>query len=179
MIRKFAPAALLGVLCLAPLSAQDNGFLFGGGVRCNVALSSSEVNFYGALQMRDLQYPVANPQYKASWQITFVPEDSTVTKQLASLSAQIWAGHVTATGTTAGHMTLQFGSSLGNWTLDITPMDPTLRQYIAQVASDPKLNGDAGVQVLTYVVGTDSITVTAVQPANTEGALFFWQRRPQ
>ena len=179
MLRKLAPAMLLGLLSLSPLCAQDNGYVFHGSVRVTVGVLFPDINFYGALQMHDLQYPVANPQYKAWWQITLVPEDPTVIAQLAVLSAQVKTGHVTATATPAGHMILQFGSSLGDWKVDITPMDVTLRQYIASDASNAGLNGDAGVQTLTYMVGNDSITVTAVQLANAEGQQFFWQRQTQ
>jgi len=179
MIQKFAPAVLLGLLSLTALCAQDNGYDFHGSVRVTVAPVYPDINFYGAMHMRDLQYPVANPQYKAWWQITLVPEDPAATVQLAKLSAQITTGHVTAMGTPAGHMILQFGSSLGDWKVDITPMDVTLRQHIAAVASDTSLNGDAGVQTVTYMVGSDSITVTAVQMANADGQQFFWQQRPQ
>jgi hypothetical protein len=179
MIRKFAPAILLGLLCLTPLCAQDNAFIFNGSVRVIIAPLYPDINFYGATQMHDLQFPVANPRYKAWWQLTMVPEDPTVTAQLTKLSAQVVTGHVSATGTPSGHMILQFGSSLGDWKVDITPMDVSLRQQIAAEASNPALNGDAGVQILTFVVGSDSITVTAMQMANTEGQQFFWQRRPQ
>jgi hypothetical protein len=179
MIRKFAPAVLLGLLSLTPLWAQDNGYDFHGSVRLKVGVLYPDINFYGAIHMHDLQYPVANPQYKAWWQIILVPEDPAVTTQLAKLSAQIATGHVSAMGTPAGHMILQFGSSLGDWKVDITPIDVTLRQHIAAVASDASLNGDAGVQTVTYMVGSDSITVTAVQMAKADGQQFFWQRRPQ
>lgn len=179
MLRKLAPAMLLGFLSLTPLCAQDNGYAFHGSVRVNISPIYPDINFYGAFRMQDLQYPVANPQYKAWWQITLVPEDPAVTAQLAMLSAQISTGHVMAAATTAGHMILQFSSSLGDWKVDITPMDVTLRQHIAADANNVSLNGDAGIQTLTYMVGSDSITVTAVQMANTEGTQFFWQRRKQ
>jgi hypothetical protein len=179
MYRKFAPALLLGLVSLTPLCAQDNGYSFHGSVRVTIAPIYPETNFYGAFRMQDLQYPVANPLYKAWWQITLVPEDPTVTAQLALLSAQVTTGHVTASATTAGHMILQFGSSLGNWTVDVTPMDVTLRQHIAADAANAALNGDAGIQTVTYMVGSDSITVTAVQPAKEQGHQFFWQRQQQ
>lgn len=178
MTRKFAPAVLLGLISLAPLCAQDNGYVFNGSVRATVAPLYPDINFYGAVHMNDLQYPVPNPQYKAWWQLTMVPEDPSATAQLAVLSAQIATGHVIASATPAGHMVLQFGSSLGSWQIEITPMDSTLRQHIAAAASDPNLNGDAGIQTLTFMVGTDSITITAVQPAATQGQQFFWERRP-
>jgi len=179
MLRKLAPAMLLGLLSLTPLCGQDSGYVFHGSVRVTIAPLYPDINFYGAMQMHDLQYPMANPQYKAWWQIALVPEDPAVTAQLTLLSAQVTTGHVRATATPAGHMILQFGSSLGDWKVDITPMDVTLRQHIAAEASNTNLNGDAGVQTLTYMVGNDSITVTAVQLANADGQQFFWQRRPQ
>ena len=179
MFLKLAPALLLGLSFLTPLCAQDNAYVFHGSVRVTVGLLFPDINFYGAIQMHDLQYPVANPQYKAWWQITLVPEDPAAIAQLAVLSAQVKTGHVTAMATPAGHMILQFGSSLGDWKVDITPMDVTLRQHIASDATNPSLNGDAGVQTLTYVVGADSLTVTAVQLAAADGQQFFWQRRPQ
>jgi hypothetical protein len=95
---------------------------------------------------------------------------------LATLAAKIFAGHVTASGTTAGHMILQFGSQMGNWNLDITPLDSTLREHIRSVANDPSLNGDAGIQTITFMVGDDNLSITSIQPAGAEGQEFFWRR---
>jgi len=178
MSRRLAPAMLLGLLSLAPLCAQDNGYLFNACVHVTISRTPfyPDINFYGALHMRDLQYPVANPQYKASWQIKMVPEDPGLAAQLAPLSAQIATGHVTAKGTPAGHMILQFASSMGDWQVEITPMDSTLRQHIGTVAADSSLNGDAGIQTLTFMVGSDSLSITAMQLAGAQGQQFFWQR---
>lgn len=175
MFRRFA---LLGLLSIAPLCAQDNGYFFNAAVRVTISRSPfyPDLNFYGAMRMRDLQYPVGNPEYKAWWQITMVPEDPAFAAQVAALSAKVSNGHVTATGTHAGHMILAFTSPMGNWSLDITPMDPAIRQHIASVADDPTLNGDAGVQTITFMVGNDSMTVTAMQLAGAGGEQFFWQR---
>jgi len=108
-----------------------------------------------------------------------VPEDPALAAQLAGALERSSVGHVTASGTHAGHMILQFTTKMGNWQLDIIPLDTTLRQYIASVADDASLNGDAGVQTLSFVVGTDSMSITAVQPAGAEGQQFFWLRPRQ
>jgi hypothetical protein len=82
----------------------------------------------------------------------------------------------TPSGTHAGHMILQFGSQIGNWNVDITPLDSTLREHIRSVADDPDLNGNHGIQTLTFMVGDDSLSITAMQLAGAEGQQFFWQR---
>jgi len=58
-------------------------------------------------------------------------------------------------------------------------MDSTLRQHIAAAANDPTLNGDAGVQTLAFTIGSDSLSITAIQLAGAQGQQFFWQRPPQ
>jgi hypothetical protein len=181
MLKTLAPLALLGLVPLAPLRAQDSGYWFNAAARITISRTPfyPDINFYGALQMRDLQFPVANPDYKAWWQITMVPEDPTVAAQLAGPLGRVATGHVTATGTRAGHMILQFSTQMGAWQIDITPFDSTLRQYIAASADNPNLNGDAGVQSLSIVVGSDSMSITAIQLAGTEGQQFFWQRPRQ
>jgi hypothetical protein len=75
MFRRFAPILLLGLSSLVPLCAQDNGYFFNAAVRVTVSRTPfyPDINFYGALRMHDLQYPVANPEYKAWWQLTMVP----------------------------------------------------------------------------------------------------------
>jgi len=177
MLRRFALIILLGFLPLVPLGAQDNGYWFNACAKVTISRLPfyPDIYFYGVLQMHDLQYPVANPAYKAWWQITLVPEDTGVPAQLAGLGRTA-TGHVTATGTPAGHMILQFATQMGNVQIEATPIDSTLRQHIASVANNPSLNGDAGVQTLTFVVGSDSVTITAMQPAGAEGQQFFWQR---
>jgi hypothetical protein len=178
MLRHFAPLTLLTLLSFAPLKAQDNGLFFNASARVTISRApfGPDLNFYGALRMRNLLYPVADPQYQAWWEVTIVPEDPDIATQLGVLSAQISAGHVSASGTPTGHMMLQFGSQLGAWQINITPLDATLRQHIAVAAQDLSLNGDVGVQVLTFMVGNDSMTITGIQLAGTQGQQFFWQR---
>lgn len=178
MVRRFWLILLPSLLSLAPLCAQDNGFFFHAAVRVTISRApfNPDIDFYGSFRMHDLQFPVANPEYKAWWQVELVPEDPAMAAQLAKLTASVFTGHVIATGTHAGHMILQFSSAIGNWRLDITPMDSTLRQSIAALADDPSLNGDAGIQTLTFMVGSDSLSVTAMQLAAAEGPAFFWKR---
>lgn len=178
MFRRFVPILLLSLSSLAPLCAQDNGYFFNASVRVTISRApfNPDINFYGALRMHDLQFPVANPEYKAWWQLTVVPEDPALAAQLATLSARISTGPVTASGTHAGHMILQFGSQIGNWNVDITPLDSILREHIRLVADDPNLNGNHGIQTMTFMVGDDSLSITAMQLAGAEGQQFFWQR---
>jgi hypothetical protein len=181
MFRFFTSIAMFGLLLMPHLRAQDNGYFFNACVRATISRAPfyPNIEFYGALRMRDLQFPVANPEYKAWWQINMVPEDPALAAQLAGVLGRSSVGHVTASGTQAGHMILQFTSQMGNWQLDIIPLDTTLRQYIASVANEPNFNADAGIQTLAFVVGSDSVSVTAVQPTSAEGQPFFWQRPRQ
>lgn len=136
------------------------GFNQLGGIRI---AGPNGLDRWGAFQFQDLCTSTPRPGLKQCWQIKVI-----LNEPIAGFKPDYWGEWpVEAWGTAAGHMFLRVNgdSDFGVWTVEMIPLDETLRQTISWEAETMgfKPNAHPGSQRIDISIGRDTLLITGTK----------------